>query len=234
MTRNTRGTAGLPTAYPQHHRPGQGKGSGYDARMAAADALTRRLDRALSAAIMEAPPEIATTGELAALLARLDPETPLTLQETVQVQGNLLDWQAPGGDWVRSVVADHGVMIGPDDPPLVDDSGQEHAVILPALTLGLRWLPAAQTPEPGMQTPVHACDRIVSARSSADGLTAAADAVDGIARMLTGDEGPATGLPDGSTAPGQITEAAGQLRALAEQLRDLAPLADDEEYADPR
>jgi hypothetical protein len=135
VTKDTRSSSAMPVANPQARRFHQGRGDAYGTAMERADAVTRRLDAAPSAAIMEAPIEITTTGELAALLAQLDPETPLTLQETIQAQG---DWDAPGGDWVRSVIADHGVMIGPSDPPVLDDAGREYAVMLPALTLGLR------------------------------------------------------------------------------------------------
>jgi len=120
MTSDTRrDNAKLPTANPQARRFTPGRGAAYDAAMEHADTVTRRLDKALSAAIMEAPAEITTTGQLAELLARLDPGTPLTLQETIQAQG---DWDSPGGDWVRSVVADHGVRTAPADPPVRDDS----------------------------------------------------------------------------------------------------------------
>jgi hypothetical protein len=220
----------MPVAYPQSRRFDQGqRGADYDAAMELAAAVTRRLDGALSAAIMEAPPVITTTGELAALLAQLDPGTPFTLQETIQAQG---DWDAPGGDWVRSVIADHGVLPVPAVPPVLDDAGREYAVLLPALILGLRWRLAHLTPEPGMQTPVHACDRLRAAHSGAEALVAAAAAVDGIARMLTGEENAAAGLPDGGTSAGLVAQAAAELLAIADRLRDVAPLADEEENAD--
>jgi hypothetical protein len=59
-----------------------------------------------------APLEI-TRWEISPRCWRSSTQRPAYPQQTIRAQGK---WDAPGGDWVRSVVADHGIMIGPAGP----------------------------------------------------------------------------------------------------------------------
>jgi hypothetical protein len=113
------------------------------------------------------------------------------------------------------------------ETPVRDRHGREHDILVPALELGIRYLPAPGEPSGGSTVPVHPCDRILEAKSSGEALTAAAAAIDGIAARLADEhDGPAAFLPDDTAAAQSLEEEIRHLRNMASRLRIIGPYAD--------
>ncbi|MFD4412470.1 hypothetical protein [Streptomyces sp. NPDC058475] len=178
-----------------------------------AQTATARFLRALPSAR-----EVTTTGELAAILARLPEDTPLFLTDHV------VSHPGPLGDPVHAVVAhltSGAEPTDPDDP----DSGYR---MLPAL--GLTTIRVDSTHNAGAEFErdgvephdplTRAEDRLTSRGDLVGGIRDAAHVVDLVARLL--DEG-ARFIDSDHEAHATVTVETSRLRHAAERLRKAAP-----------
>ncbi|MFF1604825.1 SAM-dependent methyltransferase [Streptomyces mirabilis] len=185
------------------------------AAAAEAEAATARFMRGLPSAR-----EVATTGELAAILAKLPADTPLFLED------HLVAHPGPVDDPVEVVVAHLTACAEPVDP---DDLSSEHrmrpAPGLATIVVGHGQDAGAEFERDGVQPYdqlARAEERLGSTGDLDGGIRDVADVIDTVAALLA--EG-AKFIPSGHDAHATVTVEASRLRHAADRLRNTASQA---------
>jgi hypothetical protein len=196
-----------------------------DARGPSYDAAVERTQAAYAAVrpVLADRPILDTVGDLAALVAKLPPEVPLTLDDQVTIDARL---SSAGDNPVFAVVASMATLASRPLLPVRDNTGHEFDVLEPALELGTQVLPSADTAAAVDTRPYYLPARIDDALDRGEVgqyLTLLARQCRQFAGHLTGKAGQY--LPGGSTP--EMAAIAATLRGVADRLTAHAPHAED-------